>query len=47
MTSIEYVTLEVVDPAAASAFYAAAFGLGTQLRLRASAAPTTGFRGSR
>jgi hypothetical protein len=32
-------------PAAASGFYAAAFGLGTQVRLRASAAPTTGFRG--
>jgi uncharacterized glyoxalase superfamily protein PhnB len=45
MTSIEYVTLEVADPAAASAFYAAAFGLGTQVRLRASEAPTTGFRG--
>ena len=45
MTSIEYVTLEVADPAAASAFYAAAFGLGTQVRLRASQAPATGFRG--
>jgi hypothetical protein len=45
MTSIESVTLEVPDPAAASTFYASAFGLGTQLRLRASEAPTTGFRG--
>jgi predicted lactoylglutathione lyase len=45
MTSIEYVTVEVADPAVASAFYAAAFGLGTQVRLRASEAPTTGFRG--
>jgi predicted lactoylglutathione lyase len=45
MTSIEYVTLEVADPGAASAFYAAAFGLGSQVRLRASEAPTTGFRG--
>jgi predicted lactoylglutathione lyase len=45
MTSIEYVTLEVADPAAAGAFYTAAFGLGTQVRLRASEAPTAGFRG--
>ena len=45
MTSIEYVTLEVADPAAAGAFYTAAFGLGTQVRLRASETPTTGFRG--
>jgi uncharacterized glyoxalase superfamily protein PhnB len=45
MTSIESVTLEVNDPAAADRFYAAAFGLGTQLGLRASQAPTTGFRG--
>ena len=36
MTSIESVTLEVADPTAASRFYTAAFGLGTQLRLRAS-----------
>ena len=45
MTSIEHVTLEVADPAAAERFYAAAFGLSTQLRLRASDAPTSGFRG--
>jgi hypothetical protein len=45
MTSIESVTLEVPDPAAAEAFYAAAFGLGDKVRLRASEAPTTGFRG--
>jgi catechol 2,3-dioxygenase-like lactoylglutathione lyase family enzyme len=45
MTSIASVTLEVPDPTAANAFYAAAFGLGTQLGLRASEAPTTGFRG--
>lgn len=44
-TAIESVTLEVPDPTAAGAFYAAAFGLDTQLRLRASEAPTTGFRG--
>jgi catechol 2,3-dioxygenase-like lactoylglutathione lyase family enzyme len=42
--AITSVTLEVPDPAAAGAFYRAAFGLGTQLRLRASEAPTTGFR---
>jgi len=45
MTSIESVTLEVADPSAADRFYAAAFGLGDRLRLRASAAPTTGYRG--
>jgi catechol 2,3-dioxygenase-like lactoylglutathione lyase family enzyme len=45
MTSIESVTLEVPDPAAAEAFYAAAFGLGDKVRLRASQASTTGFRG--
>ncbi len=45
MTSIESVTLEVADPTAAGRFYAAAFGLGTYLRLRASDAPAAGFRG--
>ena len=45
MTSIDYVTLEVDDPTAAERFYAAAFGLGPQVRLRASEAPTAGFRG--
>jgi predicted lactoylglutathione lyase len=45
MTSIEYITLEVADVAAADRFYAAAFGLGTQVRLRASDEPTIGFRG--
>ena len=45
MTSIESVTLEVPDPKAAAAFYTAAFGLGTQVRVRASDAPTAGFRG--
>ncbi|MFC8227707.1 glyoxalase [Streptomyces sp. NPDC057287] len=45
MTSIASVTLEVDDPTAAERFYADAFGLGTQLRVRAAEAPTTGFRG--
>ena len=31
MTSIESVTLEVPDPAAAGAFYTAAFGVGDRL----------------
>jgi catechol 2,3-dioxygenase-like lactoylglutathione lyase family enzyme len=45
MTSIESVTLEVPDPAAAGAFYRAAFGLSAQhLALRTSEAPTSGFR---
>jgi uncharacterized glyoxalase superfamily protein PhnB len=45
MTSIEYVTVEVDDPAAAAAFYDHAFGLGDIVRVRASQAPTSGFRG--
>jgi uncharacterized glyoxalase superfamily protein PhnB len=45
MTSIEFVTLEAADPTAADHFYTAAFGSGTPVRLRASDAPTTGFRG--
>src|SRR4051794_4663810 len=45
MHSIDAITLEVADTAAAQDFYAAAFGLGPELRLRASDAPTSGFRG--
>ncbi|KAB1150655.1 glyoxalase [Streptomyces luteolifulvus] len=45
MASIASVTLEVADPAAAHRFHSAAFGLDTQIRLRVSNAPTTGFRG--
>lgn len=45
MPSIEFVTIEVADTSAASRFYTAAFDLGTLVRLRASEAPTTGFRG--
>jgi hypothetical protein len=45
MTSIEHITLEVADPTAADSFYTAAFGLGDRVRVRASEAPTTGFRG--
>ncbi|MFC1436089.1 glyoxalase [Streptacidiphilus sp. N1-3] len=44
MTSIQTLTLEVADPTAADRFYTA-FGLGSRVRLRASEAPTTGFRG--
>jgi catechol 2,3-dioxygenase-like lactoylglutathione lyase family enzyme len=45
MTSIEYVTLEVDDAAAAERFYSTTFGLGPQVRLRsADAAVTSGFR---
>ena len=44
MTSIDSVTLEVTDPPAAESFYAAAFG-DLPVGLRASEAPTTGFRG--
>ncbi|MFF0451390.1 glyoxalase [Streptomyces sp. NPDC004609] len=43
-TSIASVTLEVADPEAARCFYAA-FGVDTGIRLRASEAHSTGFRG--
>ncbi|MGY1875397.1 glyoxalase [Nocardia gipuzkoensis] len=43
--TIESVVLEVPDSSAAEAFYAAAFGLGDKVRVRASEAPTSGFRG--
>lgn len=45
MTSLASVTLEVDDPAAARSFYSSAFGLDRQVRVRASEAPTAGFRG--
>ncbi|MDG9728549.1 MULTISPECIES: VOC family protein [unclassified Streptomyces] len=46
MNSIDSVTLEVADTEAAAHFYSAAFGLDpSRVRLRASEAPTTGFRG--
>ena len=45
MASIDFVALEVTDPEAARRFYTTAFGLGPELRLRASDAPTGGFRG--
>ncbi|MBT2518247.1 glyoxalase [Streptomyces sp. ISL-90] len=45
MNAIDSITLEVADTAAAERFYDAAFGLGDLLRLRATDAPTTGFRG--
>ena len=38
--AITSVTLEVPDPAAAGDFYRAAFGLGAQVRFRASEEPT-------
>jgi catechol 2,3-dioxygenase-like lactoylglutathione lyase family enzyme len=45
MANIQSVTLEVADPAAAERFYTEAFGLGPAIRMRASEAPTAGFRG--
>ncbi len=45
MNSIDSITLEVADTTAAERFYNAAFGLGDLLHVRASDAPTTGFRG--
>ncbi|MET8096597.1 glyoxalase [Streptomyces sp. NPDC005236] len=45
MTSIASITLEVDDTTAAERFYATAFDLGSQPRLRTAETPTTGFRG--
>jgi uncharacterized glyoxalase superfamily protein PhnB len=45
MTSVQSLTLEVPDPTAATAFYAEAFGLNGQLRVRPSDEETAGFRG--
>lgn len=45
MTSIDSITLEVADLAAAERFYSAAFGLDSRVHLRASDEPTSGFRG--
>ncbi len=45
MAAIETVTLEVPDAAGADAVYADAFGLGPRVGVRASEAPSTGFRG--
>ncbi|AUI57507.1 glyoxalase [Amycolatopsis sp. BJA-103] len=45
MNFIDAVTLEVADTEAAERFYTAAFGLDTQLRLRAAQEPNIGFRG--
>lgn len=45
MTAIGYITIEVADPTTANRFYADALGLGGRVRVRASEAPTTGFRG--
>ncbi|MEU3742163.1 glyoxalase [Streptomyces sp. NPDC032198] len=45
MANIASVTLGVADPTAAHRFYGTAFGLDSQIRLRASDEPTTGFRG--
>jgi predicted lactoylglutathione lyase len=45
MATIEFVTIEVADTTVANRFHTAAFDLGTRVRLRASEAPTTGFRG--
>jgi uncharacterized glyoxalase superfamily protein PhnB len=45
MASIESITLEVADPAAAERFYSNAFALGALVRVRASDTPTSGFRG--
>jgi len=45
MASIDSITLEVEDTAAAELFYKEAFELGDVLRVRESTTPTSGFRG--
>lgn len=45
MPVIESVILESPEPEVTETFYTSAFGLGDSLRVRASEAPTTGFRG--
>jgi uncharacterized glyoxalase superfamily protein PhnB len=45
MAALDHVTLEVDDPTAAELFYKSAFDLGDVVRVRASHALTTGFRG--
>jgi len=45
MTSINNIVLESADPTAAATFYDTAFGLGSRVQVRASDAPTEGFRG--
>jgi len=45
MTSIENLTVEAADPAAATVFYDKAFGLGRRLQTRAAAGESAGFRG--
>ncbi len=45
MNFIDAITLEAADTEAAGNFYSTAFGLGSQVRLRASQEPSTGFRG--
>lgn len=45
MNTIDSLTLEVADLPAAEIFYSDVFGLGDRLRLRASEAATSGFRG--
>ncbi|MFD4265513.1 glyoxalase [Rhodococcus sp. NPDC058481] len=44
MTTIKSLTLEVPDPTAAEAYYAA-FGVGDHVSVRAAGTPTAGFRG--
>jgi predicted lactoylglutathione lyase len=45
VAAIESVTIEVADAPMAQTFYAAAFEVGSRVRVQSSAAPTTGFRG--
>ncbi len=45
MQTINSLTLDVTEPAAAEAFYAQSFGLGPEVRARAAQTASTGFRG--
>lgn len=45
MPTIDHVIIETTDPTAHATFYAEAFGLDSRVRLRATDAPSDGFRG--
>jgi predicted lactoylglutathione lyase len=45
MTSITSITLEAADPAAAASFYSSALALDGHVKVRATDAPASGFRG--
>lgn len=45
MAAVEHITIEASEPMVAGSFYGEALGIGTRVRVQASQALTTGFRG--